>query len=258
MLTFDQIKTIYKIQEPANQKSRLQLVEYVQYELLDSIFKQKESEKLSFMGGTAIRIAYLGNRFSEDLDFDSFKLSFNGFQKILSLVVADMKTKGFDIEFRFIEKGAFHCYIRFPKILFSNSLSFHGNEKILVKVDAMKRSSRLSSEVFLINRFELYRNILVNSPSVILAEKLIAIRDRKRAKGRDFYDASFLYGMTEPDFKFMEKTVNIPKEKFMRQVLARCEKLNFDSLAKDVEPLLIKPEQIDRVRNFLEFWKTKI
>ncbi|MCX6719483.1 MAG: nucleotidyl transferase AbiEii/AbiGii toxin family protein, partial [Candidatus Taylorbacteria bacterium] len=199
MLTFDQIKTIYKSQEPDNQKIRLQLVEYIQYELLDSIFKQRNSERLSFMGGTSIRVVYGGNRFSEDLDFDNLDLSFEDFKEMLSSVVIDMKIKGFDIEFRFVESNAFHCYIRFPKILSDNSLSLHGNEKILVKVDTLKRSTLIKPQVFLMNRFELYRNIFVNSPAVLLSEKLIAIRDRKREKGRDFYDASFLYGFTEPD-----------------------------------------------------------
>ena len=52
------------------------LVEYLQYELLDSLFKDAAAAELSFIGGTAIRILHDSPRFSEDLDFDNFGLSF--------------------------------------------------------------------------------------------------------------------------------------------------------------------------------------
>jgi predicted nucleotidyltransferase component of viral defense system len=258
MLTFEQVKKTYGSLEPDNQRPRPQLVEYLQYELLDSIFKQKESERISFMGGTAIRIAYFGNRFSEDLDFDGFHMPFESFSRMLGSVVKDMKDKGFDIEFRSVKQNAFHCYIKFPKILSDNSLSFHENEKILVKIDMLERAWEVAPRKFLINRFELYRNILVNPPAVVLAEKLIALRDRKREKGRDFYDVSFLYGSVEPDFEFIEKTMDISRNEFMGQILERCRTLDFGSLAADVEPLLIKRDQIARVRDFLSFWETKV
>ena len=51
------------------------LVEYLQYELLDSLFKNKAVAALSFIGGTSIRILHDSPRFSEDLDFDNFGLS---------------------------------------------------------------------------------------------------------------------------------------------------------------------------------------
>ena len=74
MLTFDQILSRYSSQERLYPRNIL--VEYIQCEILDSLFKQKEGISLSFIGGTALRIVYGGNRFSEDLDFDNFGLDF--------------------------------------------------------------------------------------------------------------------------------------------------------------------------------------
>lgn len=258
MLTLKQIQSSYPDINNQNSYSRMMLVEYIQHELLDSIFKQKSSELLSFIGGTALRIAYNGNRFSEDLDFDNFGLSFDQFKDLLESVVVDMKNKSFDIEFRFIEKRAYHCYIRFPNILQNNLLSPNENEKILVRIDTVLKEIKTEKRVYLLNKFEIFRNILVNQPSVLLSQKLIAITDRKREKGRDFYDVSFLYSFTEPDFDFIKKVTGLDRLEFMNKVIERSKTLNFMSLAEDVRPFLVKPEQVSRVETFLQFIQTKI
>ena len=258
MLTLKQIQDTYP--DIPNQDFYLRsiLVEYIQHELLDSIFKQEKSDLLSFIGGTALRIVYGGNRFSEDLDFDNFGLSFEDFKIMLENVVVDMKSKGFDIEFRFIEKKAYHCYIKFPHILQNNSLSPNDREKILIRIDTVTKDIKTEKETFLLDKFEILRNIFVNTRPILLSQKLIAITERKREKGRDFYDVSFLYGNSNPDFSFIEASTGLNRKQFMDKVIDRCQGLNFLSLAEDVKPFLVRPEQILRVETFLEFIKTKV
>lgn len=229
------------------------LKEYIQCELLDSIFKLEDSASISFMGGTAIRIIYGSHRFSEDLDFDNFGLSFSDFKGIMNLVVKDMYLKGFNVEFRFVEKGAFHCYIKLPNILYSSGLSKHVSEKISIRIDAVRKEKKIKPEPIFLNKFDVYRKILVNPADIILSQKLMTALKRKTQKGRDFYDISYLYGFTEPNFLFIEKCLHTKKELFVDNFLSQCDKLDFKRLASDVEPFLIDRQSVERVVNFKEF-----
>lgn len=257
MLTLEQLKKSYQ-EEVFRRSPKAALVEYLQYEILDSIFKLPGSENLSFIGGTAIRIVYGSGRFSEDLDFDNFGLSFKDFQLLLGKVVLDMRDKGFDIEFRMVEKDAYHCYIKFPNILFDNQMTGHREEKILVRVDATLKKKFVKTEIFVLNKFDVYRNILVNSPSTILAQKLTAIIQRKKEKGRDFYDVSYLFGLANPDYSFLEKAYGFSKGTLKKDVIKRVQNADMKELAKDVMPFLINPEDTKRVLGFQKFIEQKL
>lgn len=256
MLTFEQLRKYYTENVVASPKSML--VEYIQYELLDSIFKQEESRHLSFIGGTALRIVYDGSRFSEDLDFDNFGLSFEEFQGLADAVVKDMQLKGFIVEWRTIEKSAYHCYVKFPHILQEAKLESDSEEKILVRIDTMEKKMIFAPVTHTINKFDIYRNILVNPVDILLSQKLITILGRKREKGRDFFDVSYLYGMTQPDFGYIEEVMEMSKAEFIEKLLVRCEGLDFSFLAKDVEPFLMYPEQSVRVTGFKKFITDKL
>ncbi|MCK5476081.1 MAG: nucleotidyl transferase AbiEii/AbiGii toxin family protein [Candidatus Pacebacteria bacterium] len=258
MLTFEQIKNEYS-PEIIQRNPKAVLIEYLQYEILDSLYKQKNSEKLSFMGGTAIRIVYNSQRFSEDLDFDNFGLNYQDFELLLEKVMADMRNKGFEIEFRSLEKGAYHCYIKFPKLLFENDLSDHRDEKILVRIDTVLKKRLNEPKSFILNNFGVYRKILVNSQEVILSQKIIAIIERKRSKGRDYYDVSYLLGKTNPDFDYLKIVLKIKeKSEIKNKLIETINKNNLNDLAQDVSPFLIDKNGSDRVLGFKEYIKQRV
>lgn len=258
MLSFDKICEYFpKELIKANPKGIL--VEYLQYEFLDSLFKLSGSEKLSFIGGTAIRIIYQSQRFSEDLDFDNFGLSAPAFSSLADTACAEMRLKGFSLERSHVKRGPhYHCYIKFPGLLHALGLTGHREEKIHLSLDSEKKKRIIAPQIKLLNKFGVFRNIPVNPPDVLLSQKLLAILYRKREKGRDFFDASFLWGLTEPNYAYLKNRSALPKEIFMEKLLEHCAGLNYKNLAKDVEAFLFDESQKERVLKFPDLLKSKL
>ena len=117
----------------------------------------------------------------------------------------------------------------------------------------MMKESVFQPATYTLNRFDIYRDIRVNPVSVLLSQKLLAALERTRAKGRDFFDISYLYGMTQPDWEYLERVTGLDQVAFRQKFLDRCEGLDFALLAKDVEPFLLSPEQVTRVSGFREW-----
>lgn len=251
MFTLNQIRNTLGLKEHQGEPEYL-LAEYLQCQILDSIFQQEQSAHLSFIGGTSIRLVYGGTRFSEDLDFDNFGLSFSDFQDLIAAVLSDMRQKGYEASGRFVEKEAFHCYVKFPKILFDHGLSPLQEENILIRIDTMKKDKIFTPEPFILNRFDVRRDILVNPASIILSQKLITILGRKREKGRDFFDVSFLWGQTVPNYEYIKAMAGMDRATLFNALRQRCGELDFVRLAKDVERFLIYPDQKDRVLKFCD------
>jgi predicted nucleotidyltransferase component of viral defense system len=254
MLTIEQISSYFP--PPLRQRNpRGILVEYLQHELLDSLFKHPASATLSFIGGTAIRLLHDSHRFSEDLDFDNFGLSFKQFEDLLKAACRDMEYKGFVVEYRFVEKGAYHCYIRFPEILHRSGLSPDAGRKILIRIDSEAKEKLYEPARIFLNKFNIYRQILAAPAGIILAQKMMTILQRKREKGRDIYDVSFLMGFAGPDFVYIERILGLDQTEFLRRLNERIGELDLNFLARDVEPFLFAPEQQERVTTFRDYWR---
>lgn len=254
MLTLEQI--IENFEGPLVKKNpKGVLVEYLQHELLDSLFKNKEAALLCFIGGTAIRILQQGQRFSEDLDFDNFGLTFVQFEKALQKTCRDLEMKGFLVEYRTVEKGAYHCYLRFPEILYKAGISPHAEEKILIRIDTERKERLYEPRPYFLNKFNVYRLILTAPLSILLSQKMMALMTRKREKGRDVFDVSLLLGVVRPDFEYLEKVLTIGKNEIVEQFTNRIEELDLEFLARDVEPFLFSADQKERVLTFKEYWQ---
>ena len=172
------------------------LKEYLQHQILDIIFSSPYANQLIFLGGTAIRITQNSPRFSEDLDFDNLKLTSSDFKKISHLIRQRLELNGYKIEIENVIKGAFHCYIKFPGLLYGTGLSPHQEEKILIQLDTEPQNYKFQPEKFLINKFGLFRYINTTPPAIILSQKICAAFQRRREKGRDFFDISYLMSKT--------------------------------------------------------------
>ena len=252
MLSINEIEKQYP--EKLRVFRRFILREYLQHKILALIYESKYGSKLCFLGGTCLRIIHNNTRFSEDLDFDCLKLTERSFSAISLEIKKGLEREGYGVEFRAVSKGAFHCYIKFPGLLFTEGLSGHKEEKILIQLDAEPQHYKFNPETFILNKFDVFTTILTTPKSLLLSQKIHAALNRKQAKGRDFFDIMFLLSDTKPDFDYLQQKLGIKTEKQLKEkLIARCNKLNMKQVADDVKPFLFESKDAVKVEIFEKY-----
>jgi len=254
MISISQIEQYYPAYLRGFKKNLLR--EYLQYKILEIIFNTKVAAKLSFLGGTALRIIHDNARFSEDLDFDNFKLSEKDFLLLTGEIQNGLKLEGYGVEIRNVLKRAFRCYIRLPQVLFENAVSDLKQEKIMIQVDTEPHDFAYQPDKVFINKFDVFTQIAVTPPDILLAQKIYALLNRKRAKGRDFYDIIFLLQKTKPNYTYLKQKLGLAdKQDLKKELLAYTKGLKLKELAKDVEPFLFQPSDSKKIILFSEYIK---
>lgn len=254
MLSIEEIKKQYP--SDIHKFERGLLREYLQFLILEIIFSSSIATKLSFLGGTCLRIVYGVKRFSEDLDFDNKGLSSDEFSSLAKIVELELRKQGFDIETRITERKAIHCHVKFSNILFENRLSSIKTEKIDIQIDSFDQGYEYESELYLLNRFNVFKQIRVTPKSVILSQKLWTITQRSRAKGRDFYDILFLFQNTKPDMGFLNlKFATSSWLEVREKILESIKDIDWDLVASDVQPFLMNVEDSENIKLFVDYLK---
>ena len=253
MITLDQILAAYPENLRAFKESILK--EYLQYKILNSIFNSEYASKLAFLGGTALRIVYGSTRFSEDLDFDNFALSEREFTDLSKIIQKDLTLEGLEVEVNTVTRNAYRIKIRIPNLLFDSGLAAISAHKIMIQVDTVPQHFEYEVEKPLLNKFDVFTQINAVPKGLLLAQKIFASVNRKRTMGRDFFDIVFLHGIgAQPDFVYLKKNIGIDnREDLKRFMLEKTASMNFEDLARDVEPLLFDPRDKKKVLLFREF-----
>ncbi len=253
MISLDQILQAYP--EPLRAFKESILKEYLQYKILNSIFNSPYAHKLAFLGGTALRIVYGGTRFSEDLDFDNFSLKIEEFVDLGQRIQRGLRLEGLEAEISTITRNAYRIKVRIPRLLRLSGLSAMTEQKILIQVDTVPQHFDYAPEKPLLNKFDVFTQINAVPKDLLLAQKIFASVNRKRAMGRDFFDIVFLYGIgAKPNFRYLEKNIGISNEgSLKRYLLEKTAHFDFEALAKDVAPLLFDSQDKKKVLLFREF-----
>lgn len=232
--------------------NRFLLKEYLQHKILEIVFSSQYEPKLVFIGGTCLRIIHQNQRFSEDLDFDNFGLTADEFSDLALLIKIQLELQGYEVEIKNVLKGAFHCNIRFPKLLMKAGLSGYEEEKILIQLDTEAQGYSFQPDTFFLNKFDVFTSIKIAPLSLLLAQKFYAVLNRKRNKGRDFYDIVYLLSLSiQPDYSFLKLKTGITNSTQLKErILDHCNKIDMVAMSKDVEPFLFKPTDTKKIINF--------
>ena len=231
---------------------RYMLKEYLQLLILDHLATTPYINKVSFIGGTNLRLIQGIDRFSEDLDFDCKELSEDEFMAMTDNVVSYLRQSNIDVETRDKPNPkltAFRRNLYFPEMLFDLGLTGHKEERFLLKVEAQDQGVSYQSVVTNINRMGFFFGVLVPPIDVLCAMKFAAILSRQ--KGRDFYDAIFLLSKTKPNLEFLSARAGISSIGELKTAIAeRLKDVDLNHKKRDFSHLVFNEHHAERILRF--------
>ncbi|MDD3156427.1 MAG: nucleotidyl transferase AbiEii/AbiGii toxin family protein [Candidatus Pacebacteria bacterium] len=231
--------------------SRSILREYLQYKILNIIFNSKFLSKLSFIGGTALRIVYNNQRFSEDLDFDNFGLTIEEFEELMNIVVSNLELNGYKIEYNVSKKGAFRGNIKFLNLLSQLDLAICDTEKLLIQIDTAPHNFVYKPDLKLIKKFDILTKINVTPIDILLSQKIRALFERNRVLGRDVYDIILLTSKTKPNYDYLKEKLNINNSTELKNKLQEFFKnINMVDLKQDISNFIFDEMELNKLSVF--------
>jgi predicted nucleotidyltransferase component of viral defense system len=227
-------------------------------------------EKAAFYGGTALRIFYGLNRYSEDLDFSLLKPDSNfSIRPYFKAVLDEFKSLGLTVSIRekkkteqtaidsaFLKAETIWQEIVLEDIIKETGVRSNKTLKIKIEIDRQPPINFQTEEKLLLRPFSFY--VKCFSKSSLFAGKMHALLFRKwknRVKGRDWYDMEWYIQKGIPldvnhfltrakDTKNWQED-NISKEQIIELLDKKIESVSFSSIKEDVVRFIKNDEALD-------------
>lgn len=246
--------------------------EIIQEIALMGLWRAKFFEQAAFYGGTALRILYGLNRFSEDLDFSLLKAdpSFN-LNPFLKTIEEELEISGLKVSVEhkvkrpeesirsaFLKAGTLETFIR---IGLNESLRRHtqSNEVIKIKLEIDIDPPRgFSTEVRYLMK-PIPFSVRTYVPEDLFAGKMHALLCRPykvRVKGRDWYDfiwyvnKGFPLNLPHLEIRMRQSghyasDMSLTKEIFLPLLQDKILSLNIEAAKEDIRRFISDPRQLD-------------
>jgi len=232
-------------------KPRAILREYLQCKILEIIFNSSFHSKLSFLGGTALRVIYDNQRFSEDLDFDNFDLSIEEFKELMKIIVNKLTQNGYEIEYDVSDKNAFRGNIKFINLLKNYDLAICDTEKLLIQIDTAPHHFKYSPDLKMLQRFDILTKINVTPLGLLLSQKIRALVGRHRVLGRDVYDIVFLLSKTKPNYEYLNDKLDIADSgKLKKELKGFFINIDMAQLQEDISNFIFDETDSSKLQEF--------
>jgi predicted nucleotidyltransferase component of viral defense system len=250
MIQLDLIRNYFPLEIRENAAFQKHILkEYLQLMILDFLSTTHYIQKITFIGGTNLRLVKGIDRFSEDLDFDCKNLTKDEFVKMTDSILQFLQRNGLRVEVRDKENDklkAFRRNIHFPELLFDLNLTGHKEERFLIKVESQDQQIVYSRVMTTIKGCGFFFSFPVPTNEVLCAMKLSAMLSRQ--KGRDFYDALFLLAQTKPDYNFLGEKSDIHNLAELKATTTSVLKtVNLNNKVKDFEHLMFNKSNAARI-----------
>ncbi|HMX77380.1 MAG TPA: nucleotidyl transferase AbiEii/AbiGii toxin family protein [Chitinophagaceae bacterium] len=257
--------------KPANEDETLSALREIMQEIaLAGLSRTDFFKTAAFYGGTALRIFYGLNRYSEDLDFsllqknENFSLApyFLSIQKefeSLGLKVSlrnKLKTKKTAIESAFLKTETLWEELVLEDIVAQIGIRSNKNIKIKIEVDRNPPQGFNTEEKLMLRPFSFYVKCF-DQPS-LFAGKMHALLFRKwknRVKGRDWYDWEWFVrkGVPLNLSHFLQRArdtgdwtkKSISKKQFLQLLTEKINTASFENIKADVRPFIKDAKQVN-------------
>ncbi len=236
---------------PTPLQARNVVREYLQARILGAMQRAGAMVPLAFHGGTALRLLYASQRYSEGLDFalererEQYDL-----RAYLRAIEAELTAEGYALSFKVNDRRMVHsAFVRFPGLLYELGLSPHRDEVLAVKIEVdTNPPAGAGLETTVVRRY-VTLHLQHHDRASLLAGKLHAILQRPYLKGRDLYD--LIWYLSDPDWPPPNLTLLnnalrqtgwagplLTEATWRESVCRRLEGVAWDRAVEDVRPFL--------------------
>lgn len=245
---------------PKNEEEILAALREIMQEItLAGLSRTDFFEQAAFYGGTALRILYGLDRYSEDLDFSLLKSDLNfSIEPYLQSVLDEFKSLGLTVSIRekkktkqtaidsaFLKAQTIWQEIILEDIIKETGVRSNKNVTIKIEVDRQPPLSFQTEEKLLIRPFSFYVKCYTR-PS-LFAGKMHALLFRKwsnRVKGRDWYDLEWYIkkGIPLDVTHFLTRAkdtndwldTNISNEQIINLLDTKIKSVSFKNIKEDI------------------------
>lgn len=250
-----------------------ELKEIIQEVVLLGLWRSKFYEKAVFYGGSALRILYKLDRFSEDLDFSLIapKKDFN-IKKYLAAVKSELELWNFEVsteeknkkEKSTIDSAFIKANTLIHLLKIDVNLKTHKNAVMKIKLEVDQNPATGFTSELKDHLHPIPFTIKTMTLPSLFAEKMHALLCRTRktnTKGRDWYNLIWFVKNNIPcDLYYLKNKMTqtghidvsetLTKEKLIEFLSGKIKEIAFDLAKSDVEPFLKNSGQ----REELSLW----
>lgn len=209
--------------QPTNEEEVLSALREIMQEIaLAGLSRTDFFEKAAFYGGTALRIFYGLDRFSEDLDFSLLEVNPDfSLEPYFAAVITEFEATGIKVSIRekdkrikssiesaFLKSETIWKELVLEDIVQQAGIKSNKSIKIKIEVDCVPPLGFKTEEKLLLRPFSFYVKCFTRSN--LFAGKMHALLFRKwknRVKGRDWYDLEW----------YIKKGIPLNKEHFLQR-----------------------------------------
>ncbi|OIO72442.1 MAG: hypothetical protein AUJ85_10235 [Elusimicrobia bacterium CG1_02_37_114] len=158
--------------------------EYFQHLFLSNLYKSKDSEKLAFKGGTALRIIYGSPRFSEDIDFTGNIKIFH-IKSILNKTIEKIRLEGVNVTVLESKETTGGFLAIYETKIHSSNIRVELNVSL-----RQKQNGSMSESHLIVSMLHPAYTVIALNEKVLVKEKIEALLSRKVP--RDIFDMYFI------------------------------------------------------------------